>query len=365
MAKRSPAPGRRSREDALPCPGAEQQQGPPRRNLPGSRRTRRAPTDGSIVRGAPPPRDPCGQRVPSVIRGSAIEVAWTATHIVTYPLGVARGAGASSGGAPHPRRPAPVQRGLIIGDVETPAPRSSSSTESSTTRPIFARVMRGPEPARVRPDHHAELLAVDRRRPVVAAPPEDPRRDGAHETGYERVHVIGHSMGGLVARYYVQWIGGDPACTPSSRLAPRTQARCPPTSFPHSVVRQMRPDQPHRPRARRPLTGLPDPDCGHLVGPRPDDHPQTNARIVHPDLNARNVFVPGVGHMSFPVDGRVVHEICTTLAQLDTDGSTVVEGATSIGSAPSRQGPRRHPPALTRDAPMVRQAVAAPFSRRR
>lgn len=37
--------------------------------------------------------------------------------------------------------------------------------------------------------------------------------------------------------------------------------------------------------------------------------------------------------MSFPVDGRVVHEICTTLAQLDPDGSTVVRGTTSIGSS--------------------------------
>ena len=36
------------------------------------------------------------------------------------------------------------------------------------------------------------------------------------ETGYERVHVIGHSMGGLIARYYVQRLGGvrevEPCC---------------------------------------------------------------------------------------------------------------------------------------------------------
>ena len=29
------------------------------------------------------------------------------------------------------------------------------------------------------------------------------------ETGFERIHVIGHSMGGLIARYYVQRLGGD------------------------------------------------------------------------------------------------------------------------------------------------------------
>ena len=29
------------------------------------------------------------------------------------------------------------------------------------------------------------------------------------ETGYERIHVVGHSMGGLIARYYVTRLGGD------------------------------------------------------------------------------------------------------------------------------------------------------------
>ena len=28
------------------------------------------------------------------------------------------------------------------------------------------------------------------------------------ESGYEKVHVIGHSLGGLIARYYVQRMGG-------------------------------------------------------------------------------------------------------------------------------------------------------------
>ena len=31
----------------------------------------------------------------------------------------------------------------------------------------------------------------------------------AANSGYERIHVIGHSLGGLIARYYVQRLGGD------------------------------------------------------------------------------------------------------------------------------------------------------------
>jgi hypothetical protein len=66
--------------------------------------------------------------------------------------------------------------------------------------------------------------------------------------------------------------------------------------------------------------------------------PKSNARIEHTDLNARNVFVPSVGHNSLPVDGRVVHEICTTLAHLDHEGHTVAAGATSIASSTGRTG---------------------------
>ena len=28
-------------------------------------------------------------------------------------------------------------------------------------------------------------------------------------SGYERIHVIGHRLGGLIARYFVQRLGGD------------------------------------------------------------------------------------------------------------------------------------------------------------
>ena len=68
--------------------------------------------------------------------------------------------------------------------------------------------------------------------------------------------------------------------------------------------------------------------------------PKQSARIEHPDLQARNVFFRGIGHMSLPVDGRVVHEICTTLAHLDTEGHTLAAGATSIASSTGRTSSR-------------------------
>src|SRR5439155_18763667 len=64
------------------------------------------------------------------------------------------------------------------------------------------------------------------------------------ETGYERVHVIGHSLGGVVARYYVQRLGGDARvhtlCTLGSPHAGTYAARLLPQSS-RSIVAQLRP----------------------------------------------------------------------------------------------------------------------------
>ena len=35
------------------------------------------------------------------------------------------------------------------------------------------------------------------------------------DSGYERIHVVGHSLGGLMARYYVQRMAATRACTPA------------------------------------------------------------------------------------------------------------------------------------------------------
>jgi hypothetical protein len=62
--------------------------------------------------------------------------------------------------------------------------------------------------------------------------------------------------------------------------------------------------------------------------------PKASGRIDHPDLSARNVLLRGVGHMSLPIDGRVVREITTLLAHLDADGATVTAGVTPIDAQP-------------------------------
>jgi hypothetical protein len=58
--------------------------------------------------------------------------------------------------------------------------------------------------------------------------------------------------------------------------------------------------------------------------------PQRNAALNHPDLVVRNIDLHGVGHMSLPIIGSVVHGISSTLAQLDAEGHTLTPGVTEL-----------------------------------
>ncbi len=44
--------------------------------------------------------------------------------------------------------------------------------------------------------------------------------------------------------------------------------------------------------------------------------------IVHPDLQATNIAVSGVGHLSMPHDRNIAFAIASALRDLDPDGTT-------------------------------------------
>jgi hypothetical protein len=60
--------------------------------------------------------------------------------------------------------------------------------------------------------------------------------------------------------------------------------------------------------------------------------PQRFASLDHPDLAARNIALHGVGHMSLPIIGSVVHGISATLAHLDSEGHTLTPGVTELAA---------------------------------
>ena len=134
------------------------------------------------------------------------------------------------------------------------------------------------------------------------------------QTGHERVHVVGHSLGGLLARYHVQRQGGDRHVESLVTLGTPHQGSVLAHLLPTPLVRQLRPGSPVLRELTEPAPGIRTPvtaiysDLDQVV------LPTSAGRCDHPDLQARNVLVRGVGHMSLPFHRAVLDEVAATLA---------------------------------------------------
>jgi pimeloyl-ACP methyl ester carboxylesterase len=237
----------------------------------------------------------------------------------------------------------PVQRGLLMGDVVaagTPIILVHGLVDNSS---IFVALRRS-----LRRRGFGRVITLDYS-PLSQDVRQVARRLGqlvertCEETGYEKVHVVGHSLGGLVARYYVQRLGGDARvhtlCTLGSPHSGTWSARL----LPSRLVKQLRPGSDVLEELAAPAPGVQTrfvafwSDLDELIVPK------RAATLDHPDLHARNVLLRGVGHMSLPINSRVVREIAALLAHLDETGETVTAGVTSIDAVPPSAGPSAEP----------------------
>ena len=290
---------------------------------------------------------------PTGLRGAGTEIAWVAAHLAMYPLGITKEK-ARGGGREELTRFSlsdlpPVQRGLLIGDVVaagTPIILVHGLVDNRSIFTLLRRSLRRRGFGRILTLNYSPFTQDVR---SVAARLGALVEQICEETGYERVHVIGHSLGGVVARYYVQRLGGDrrvhTLCTLGSPHAGTYAARVLPQGS-RGIVGQLRPGSDLMRELAAPAPGCQTrfvafwSDLDQMIVP------QRSAAIDHADLAARNVFLRGVGHMSLPIHGRVVHEITTLLAHLDEDGSTLSAGVTTIGAPASPaavETPRRTP----------------------
>ncbi len=290
---------------------------------------------------------------PAGILGVAVEGVWVSLHLALYPWGLLedRLDEASHMGVSHL---SPAQRGLIIGDVEaagTPIILVHGVIDNRSIFTLLRRSLRRRGFGRTYALNYSpftdDITDVAQRLGILI-------EEVCEQTGYERVHIIGHSMGGLIARYYVQRLGGDAHVHTVCTLGTPHSGSVPAQFVPWPVIRQMRTNSDIIRELAEPAPGCRTrfiaiwSDLDQLV------LPQRNARILHPDLRARNVFIRGIGHMSLPVDRRVVNEISMALAQLDHDGSLLSSGVTSIDSTPGWPSRRVEPDGReTRDIEVV------------
>ena len=289
---------------------------------------------------------------PAGLRGTATELAWITAHGALYPLGLSAEKRREKAREELDRFTLsdlpPVQRGLLMGDVVaagTPIILVHGLVDNRSIFTLLRRALRRRGFGRVITLNYSPFTQDVR---SVARRLEALIERTCEETGYERVHVVGHSLGGLIARYYVQQLGGDARVHTLCTLGTPHGGTFAAHLLPQKLVKQLRPGSDVVAELAQPAPGVRTrfvafwSDLDQLIVPK------RSARIEHPDLSARNVLLRGVGHMSLPIDGRVVREIASLLAHLDEDGATVTAGVTSIDAAPVPAPAVREEPAPRR-----------------
>lgn len=129
-------------------------------------------------------------------------------------------------------------------------------------------------------------------------------------TGRPEIDIVGHSLGGLIARYYVQRLGGDRRVRTLVTLGtPHAGTAVAPLAGVHPIVRQMRPGSPVMEELRQPAPGCRTRFVSFWSDLDRIMVPVETARLDHPDLLVENVPVQGIGHLALPVHPAVAARI--------------------------------------------------------
>ncbi|MGW7044554.1 esterase/lipase family protein [Streptomyces avermitilis] len=258
----------------------------------------------------------------ALLKATALEIAILAGHLILYPSGIAQERRAGPPPLPADTTPLPTEAKppvvLLHGFIDN--------------RSVFVLLRRSLT------QHGRQQIESLNYSPLTCDIRTAAELLGRHieviceRTGHARVDIVGHSLGGLIARYYVQCLGGDIRVRTLVTLGtPHSGTRVVPLANAHPIVRQMRPGSEVIEELQRPAPGC----RTHFVSFWSDlDHlmdPLESACVEHPDLMVQNVRVSGIGHLALPVHPAVATGIRQALdsegtgaeAAPRTDGLTV------------------------------------------
>ncbi|MFI1222754.1 MULTISPECIES: esterase/lipase family protein [unclassified Streptomyces] len=286
------------------------------------------------------PRLP-GPRLSSALLGAtALELVVLAGHLIVYPFGL----------TPErrpPARPGSTGTGIGTGDPgpdetppgTTPLPLTAAAAPPVVllhgfidNRSVFVVLRR----ALTRHGHrHLESLNYSPLTRDVRTAAELLGRhveDICARTGHSRVDIVGHSLGGLIARYYVQRLGGDRRVRTLVTLGtPHRGTAVAPGAGVHPIVRQMRSGSPVIEELRGPAPGCRTRFVSFWSELDQVMVPVETACVDHPDLDAVNVRVTGIGHLALPVHPTVAAAIREALEAPEAEGdSNAAPGAASV-----------------------------------
>ncbi|MEU6239660.1 MULTISPECIES: alpha/beta fold hydrolase [unclassified Streptomyces] len=246
----------------------------------------------------------------TLLKATALEAAILAGHVLLYPTGLTQERRQAALPPPDGAARLPVPQGppviLLHGFIDNRsvfvllrrslAQHGRQRVESLNYSPLTCDIRTA-----------AELLA----RHV---------EEICERTGSRRIDIVGHSLGGLIARYYVQCLGGDLRVRTLVTLGtPHAGTRAIPLANAHPIVRQMRPDSAVIEELARPAPGCRTRFVSFWSDLDSVMDPLEAACVEHPDLDAVNVRVTGIGHLALPVHPAVAAGIRDAL---DTESAT-------------------------------------------
>lgn len=290
----------------------------------------------------------------SVLRGVGAEVGWLAAHAALYPMGaVAERARRSADPVRLDDLP-PLRRGVLTRDLVGGAEAASAPillvhgiADNRSVFTVLRRSLRRRGLGEVHTVNYSPLTSDVR---VAAAALGLAVAHLRARTGYDRVHVIAHSLGGVVARYYVQRLGGDAYVHTLVTLGAPHQGTVTARAMPLRLCRQLRPGSElltelaaAAPGCRTRFVAIWS-DLDQVI------RPVGNARIEHPDLDCADVRVRGVGHLSLPFSRQVAYEAALALTP-DPQSAARTTGDVPIG----------HPVTLRAHDRVRKDRTAAPF----
>ncbi|NUU26089.1 MAG: alpha/beta fold hydrolase [Streptomycetaceae bacterium] len=134
-------------------------------------------------------------------------------------------------------------------------------------------------------------------------------------TGAPGVHVVGHSLGGLIARYHAQFLDrGERVRTVVTLGTPHRGTAAAHLLRAHPLVRELCPDSPVVAELAGPAPGCTTKFVAYWGDLDPFVVPCSSGALEHPDLDTTSVLVSGAGHLTLPACRAVVSGVCDLLA---------------------------------------------------